>query len=80
VIDRRTGLICLALIAMMLAAAVWRIIMLEDWPVPVLQHREAVLYWLPFFFPAASAVVVGRLYWSSPRTSADASRVERWRT
>src|SRR5215475_9117470 len=64
---------------MMLAAAVWRIIMLEDWTALVVQHREAALSWLPFFFPAASAFVVGGLYWNSPRTSADA-RAQRWRT
>lgn len=65
---------------MMLAAAVWRIIMVEDWTVLAVQHREAGLSWLPFFFPAASAFVVGRLYWSSLRTSADVARVQRWRT
>jgi hypothetical protein len=77
VIDRRTALICVTLIAMMLAAAVW--IMLEGWTVLAVQHR-AILSWLLFFFPTASAFVVGRLYWSSPRTSADVPRAQRWRT
>jgi len=79
VIDRRTGLICVTLIALMLAAAVWRVIMVEDWTVLAVRHREAVPSWLPFFFPAASAFVVGRLYLSSARRSADVARVQRWR-
>jgi hypothetical protein len=63
----------------MLAGAVWRIIMSEDWTVFAVQHQVAVPPWLLFIFPAASAVVVSVGYWSSPRASADVARVLRWR-
>jgi hypothetical protein len=78
VIGRRTVLICVTLIALMLAGAVWRIIMPDDWTVLDAQHRAP--FWLPFVFPAGGAFVVGILYWSSPRASADFPRVQGWRT
>jgi len=80
VIHRRTVLICVTLIALMLAGAVWRIIMLEDWTVLAAQHRAAAPFWSLFVFPAASAFVVGVLYWSGPRASADVARARGWRT
>jgi hypothetical protein len=79
VIGRRTVLICVTLIALMLAGAVWRIIMPDDWTVLDAQHRATPPFWLLFVFPAASASVVGVLYWSSPRASAGVPRVQGWR-
>ncbi len=74
---RRTVLICMTLIALMLTGAVWRIIMPDDWKVAA-QHRAALPFLL-LVFPAASAFLVGVLYWS-PRESADVPRVRGWRT
>jgi hypothetical protein len=78
VIDRRTVVICLTLIALMLVAAACRIIMLEDWTVLSVQHR-AVPFWLFFVWPAASAFVVGVLVLEQP-SSADIARLQPWRT
>jgi hypothetical protein len=78
VIDRRTALICVTLIALMIAGAAWRIIMLEDWPVVALPHGAAAAFRLLFVFPAASALVVGALYWRRP-VSADVASAQRWR-
>jgi hypothetical protein len=74
---RRTVLICMTLIALVLTGAVWRIIMPDDWKVAA-QHRAALPFLL-LVFPAASAFLVGVLYWS-PRESADVPRVQGWRT
>jgi hypothetical protein len=75
VIDRRTLLICVTLIALMIAGAAWRMIMLED--PTVLRHGAAAAFRLLFVFPAASALVVGVLYWRRP---ANAAKAQRWRT
>jgi hypothetical protein len=72
VIDRRTVPVCLTLIALMLAAAACRIIMLEDWTVLSVQHRALLFVW-----PAAGAF--GVLVLEQP-SSADVARLQPWRT
>jgi len=79
VIDRRTALVCAALIALMLGLAVWRIITLDDWTTLVVQNAAPLPALLLFAFPASSALVVGALGWTSLLARADAAKVRPWR-
>jgi hypothetical protein len=75
-IDRRTFLICVTLIALMLAATAWRIIIPDDvLPVHDGAHPRTLSFLL---FPACGAFVAGLLYWSGLRTSADAAKIRPW--
>jgi hypothetical protein len=78
VIDRKTALTCAALIALMLAAAVWRN-MMPDVPTITLPSGTPLPSLLLFFFPACSALVVGALYWESHAAGADEAKVQPWR-
>ena len=62
-IDRKTALACAALVALMLVAAVWRILTLDGWTILGVQNETPQSSLLLFVFPAASALVVGALYW-----------------
>lgn len=75
-IDRRTVLSCVTLIALMLAGAAWRMTMFEDWTVLAAQHRA--VFWMLFAFPALSALMVGAMYLRD-RANADVAKGERWR-
>jgi len=77
-IDRKTALACAALIALMLVAAVGRIITLEDWTALVVRNRGAVPSLLLFVFPVCSALVAGDLYWNRFRAKADAAKLQPW--
>jgi hypothetical protein len=77
-IDRKTVLICAALIALMLAAGAWRFATLDDWTMLGFQHGATLPAWLLLIFPAASALVVGNLYWNKPRTAADTAKAGPW--
>jgi hypothetical protein len=79
VIDRKTGLVCAALIALMLVAAVWRLVTLEDWTTLVLSHEASWPSLLLFLFPGCSALVVGALHWDSRVARADGARIQPWR-
>ena len=80
-IDRKTALVCAALIALMLVLAVWQIAMLDDWTTPLEVQKGASLpsLFLLFVFPAASALVVGALYWSGRGAKANDAKLQPWR-
>jgi hypothetical protein len=65
VINRRTVLICVPLIALMFAVAVWQIVILEDWTL--------------LAAPAVCTFVVGIAYLCDPPESADVATVQRQR-
>jgi hypothetical protein len=74
VIDRKTALASAALIALMLVAAVWRIILSSVWTTLPIQNGAPLSLLLLFFFPACSALVVGALYWERLAARADEAR------
>ncbi len=78
-IDRKTALVCAALIALMLVAAVWRIITLAGWTILGVQNETPQSSLLLFVFPAASALVVGALYWDGRGATTDDAKVQPWR-
>jgi hypothetical protein len=77
-IDRKTALICAALIALMVVMAGWRIMTLGDSTTLEVPNRGAVPSLLLFAFSAASAVVVGALYWSGLRARAESAKLQPW--
>ena len=77
--DLKTALASAALIALMLVAAVWRIILLNDWTTLPIQNGAPLPSLLLFCFPACSALVVGALYWESGAARADEAKVQPWR-
>lgn len=77
-IDRRSALTCAALIAVMLAAAAWRIATLDDWTTLAVHDGAALPSLLLLFFPACSALVAGSLYLNSVRATEDAAKVRPW--
>src|SRR5262249_31787066 len=68
-----------ALIALMLVAAIWRIIMLDDWSTLLFPDEVALPSLVLFFFPACSALVVGSLYLDGRRARADDAKIRPWR-
>jgi len=80
-IDPKTVLAPLALIALMLIAAAWRIFMLDDWTTLALGNATSLPSLLLFVFPAGSAIVVGALYWDGrgARTRASEAKLAPWR-
>jgi hypothetical protein len=78
VIDRKTALVCAALIALMLVATVWEIAMLDDWTTLAVQKGASLPSLLLFVFPAASALVVGALYWSGRGATASDAKLRPW--
>lgn len=78
-IDRPTALASAALIALMLVAAVWRIVMLDDWTTLAVQYEAPLPSVLLFLFPACSALVVGALYVDGRGARADDVKVQPWR-
>ena len=76
-IDRRTALACAALIALMLASAVGRILTLDDWATLVVHDEAPLPSLLLFAFPACSALVVGALFWSG-YARADDAKIQPW--
>jgi hypothetical protein len=79
VIDRKTALVCAALIALMLVAAVWQIAMLDDWTTLAVHKGASLPSLFLFVFPAASALVVGALYWSGRGATANDAKLQPWR-
>jgi hypothetical protein len=77
-IDRKTALACAALIALMLVAAAWRIITLDGWTILGVQNDTPQSSLLLFVFPAASALVVGALYWSGRGATANDVKLQSW--
>jgi hypothetical protein len=78
-IDRKTALASAALIALMLAAAAWRIDMLDDWTLLPVQNGAPLPSLLLFLFPACSALVVGAMYWDGLGARADDAKLQPWR-
>jgi hypothetical protein len=78
-IDRKTALASAALIALMLAAAAWRIDMLDDWTLLPVQNGAQLPSLLLFLFPACSALVVGAMYWDGLGARADDAKLQPWR-
>ena len=78
-IDRKTALVCAALIALMLMAAVWQIAMLDDWTTLAVHKGASLPSLFLFVFPAASALVVGALYWSGRGATANDAKLQPWR-
>jgi hypothetical protein len=74
-IGRRTALVSAFLIALMLVAAVARIVLLDDWP--VLANQKALL-WLMFLWPAVGALFVAGLYEMRRQTIAADAKVKPW--
>jgi len=79
VIDRKTALVCAALIALMLVAAVWQIAMLDDWTTLAVHKGASLPSLFLFVFPAASVLVVGALYWSGRGATANDAKLQPWR-
>ena len=79
-IDRRTALTCVTLITLMLVAAVWRVIALDDWTTFTVDNGRALPSLLLFFFPACCALVVGALYWDGVGAKADDAKLQPWRS
>lgn len=79
-IDRRTALTCVTLITLMLVAAVWRAIALDDWTTFTVDNGRALPSLLLFFFPACCALVVGALYWDGVGAKADDAKLQPWRS
>jgi hypothetical protein len=77
-IDRKTALICAALIALMFAGAVWRTVALDDWTTLPIHNGATVPSLVLLFFPACSALVVGGLYLNGVRAEADVAKVRPW--
>jgi hypothetical protein len=78
VIDRKTALLCAALIVLMLVLAVWRISTLEHWTIEFQNGAAITLPSLrPLIFPAGGAFFVGVMYLRGAR--ADAAKIEPWR-
>lgn len=75
-INRKTALRCAALVALMLAIAVWRIATLEHWTIAV-QNGAPVSSLRLLIIPACGAFVVAVLYWRRP--GIDAAKLEPWR-
>jgi hypothetical protein len=75
-IDRKTALASAALIALMLAAAVWRIVL--DGGTALAVRNDAALRLL-FLFPACSALLAGALYIDGRGVRADDIKVKPWR-
>ena len=78
-IERKTALVCAVLIALMLVAAVWQIAMLDDWTTLAVQKGASLPSLFLFVFPAASALVVGALYWSGRGARANDAKLQPWR-
>jgi hypothetical protein len=79
VIDRKTALASVALIALMLLAAAWRISMLDDWTTLAFLNAASLPPLLLFVFPAGSALVVGALYWDGRGARAGEAKLAPWR-
>jgi hypothetical protein len=80
VIDRKTALLCAALIVLMLVMAAWRISALEHWTIEFQNGAAITLPSLrPLTFPACSAFLVGVMYYAGLRARADAAKLEPWR-
>jgi hypothetical protein len=80
VIDRKTALLCTALIVLMLVMAAWRISTLEHWTIEFQNGAAITLPSLrPLTFPACSMFFVGVMYWTGLRARADAAKLEPWR-
>ena len=77
-IDRKTALVCAALIALMLMAAVWQIAMLDDWTTLAVHKGASLPSLFLFVFPAASVLVVGALYWSGRGATANDAKLQPW--
>ena len=78
-IERKTALVCAVLIALMLVAAVGQIAMLDDWTTLAVQKGASLPSLFLFVFPAASALVVGALYWSGRGARANDAKLQPWR-
>jgi hypothetical protein len=68
-IDRKVALVCATLIALMLAAAVARIIFIHGSPIPA--NQETALLWQMFLLPFSAAMLAVSLY-SNGRRAIDA--------
>jgi hypothetical protein len=79
-IDRRTALVCAALVALMLIAAGWRIVTLDDWLTMPIPHQAPLPALSLLFLPACGAVVAGALYWESiSAKTEDDAKLRPWR-
>jgi hypothetical protein len=74
-IDRKTALVCAALIALMLAAAVTRIMILDDWPRQA-SLSEALRIWQFFALPFIAAMLVMSRYANGRQATAVEARIE----
>jgi hypothetical protein len=74
-IDRKTALASAFLIALMLVAAVVRVVLLDGWP--ILTNQKALL-WLMFLWPAVGALLVAGLYEMGRRTIAADAKLKPW--
>jgi hypothetical protein len=65
--------------SLMLVAAVWRMVTLEDWTTLMIQKGARLPSLLLLAFPACSALVVGALYWESHGAKVVEAKLEPWR-
>ncbi len=77
--DQKTALACAALITLMVVAAAWRIIMLDDWTTPAIPNDAPLPSLFLFFFLACSALVAGALYRDGRAARADDAKIQPWR-
>jgi hypothetical protein len=71
--------VCAALITLMLAAAAWRMVTLEDWTTLMIQKGARLPSLLLLAFPACSALVIGAFYWDSRGARVLDAKFEPWR-
>jgi len=79
VIDRKAAVLSAALIALMLVAALWRIIMLDEWTTFPIPNGSPLPSLFLFSFPASSALVAASLYFNGRRARADDAKLQPWR-
>jgi hypothetical protein len=75
-INRKTALVCAALIALMLVAAVARIVLFGDWP--ILANQKAPLLGQMFLLPFIAAMMPVSLYGNGRRAIAIEAKVQPW--
>ena len=79
-IDRKTALAGAALVVVMLVAAGWRIMILDDWTTLPIHDEALIASLLLLFLPACGALFTGALYWEGfAAKTVDDKNLKPWR-